>query len=205
MVLNLFLVLSVRVSLSFIADFRGRELFELLESVLGLDVFAGALVAGFVGLSVAARVLVVFRSTVDSGATMERRFEDVPGVLVADFAAIEPLLTSDVSRLIPVGPVSFCKSRVLVLRLSTELRDALALCPKLDVGLEGVLGIGRRTAEDAGGLVGGLLRLLPAVARDVDEAVSLYAALGVDATVRFAVVGGRLGGIPFLGGVLWAV
>lgn len=65
---------------------------------------------------------------------------------------------------------------------------------------------GRRAVEVAVGRVGGLLRLLPGVPRDTEDAVDMVAGLGVAPAARLAVAKGRLGGIPFrLGelGVVW--
>lgn len=83
---------------------------------------------------------------------------------------------------------------------SIELVDNLDLCPALAAVAAFTACAGFRGTTPGAGRVGGLLKLLPVVVRDVEDAVALVAGVGAEFKGRFAVVRGRFGGIPLLRG-----
>lgn len=85
---------------------------------------------------------------------------------------------------------------------SAELRDSLDLCPALAAVAALTACAGLLGAAPAAGRVGGLLRLLPETAREVEVVGWVAAAVGAAPRGRFAVVAGRLGGMPLLRGDL---
>lgn len=93
-----------------------------------------------------------------------------------------------------------------LLSSSKELIDAFTRCLEL-VAVAAVTLVGGLSAvELVARCVGGLLRPLPVVPRDAEDAVDMVAGFCVVPAVRLAVTKGRLGGIPFrLGepGVVW--
>ena len=205
MVLNLFLIGSnADIRFAALSEVVARRLFRgVLDTGVGLALFVAGFKAVFVGLLALVRLAgkgflsvlalpprVDRRSSDDDAGFREEDVEGVVGAIEARFAAL----------LLAGFLFSSADPAAAFLVSSTELVDALDLCPGRETVAEVTVLMGRRPVVVATGRVGGLLSPLPWLLRDIEAVVDLVAELGVDAAVRFVVANGRFGGIPFLRG-----
>ena len=190
MVLNLFL-LSVKAPEDVFVVFDNRVVRGALVTV---ELFWGSVV----GLSGVLVLEMGFFSVEDVAVPSERRVvDDRGGLFSAIFEAAGVILARLAAPPTNGLFVSVMGLAGAFLPSPAELREGRDRW--VEVGPVAVVA-GRRT-EEAGGRVGGLLKLLPGVARLLVDVDPLEAVPGVGAAGRFGAVNGRFGGtVALLGG-----